>query len=423
MKNIKTYLVGGAVRDQLLGLPIKDRDWVVTGATPADLLQQGFKPVGSDFPVFLHPQTGEEYALARTERKTAQGYHGFQFHTAADVTLEQDLARRDLTINAMAQDTNGILIDPYGGQAAVQQRLLRHVSTAFAEDPVRILRVARFAARFAPLGFQIASETQQLMCDMVAAGEVNALVPERVWQETVRALAEPAPERFFEVLRGCGALQVLFPELDRLFGVPQPAKYHPEIDCGIHTLMVLQQAVKLSSAPEVRFAALTHDLGKGLTPQTILPSHHGHELISRQLTTQLCERLKIPNRFRELAEHVAEQHGRIHKALELQPKTVLKVLESTDAFRKPERFEQLLIACEADARGRTGFESRPYPQAGHFRQALTACQQVAVQAVIQDGFQGANIKEELHRRRIEAIKQIQRNLDIHSQESHIGNRA
>lgn len=408
MNAITRYLVGGAVRDQLLGLPIKDRDWVVTGVTPTDMLQQGFKPVGSDFPVFLHPHTSEEYALARTERKTAKGYHGFQFHAATDVTLEQDLARRDLTINAMAQDANGKLIDPYGGQADLQQRLLRHVSAAFSEDPVRILRVARFAARFAPLGFQVASETQRLMQDMVAAGEVDTLVPERVWQETVRALAEPEPACFFEVLRGCGALAVLFPELERLFGVPQPANYHPEIDCGIHTLMVLQQAVQLSHDPEVRFAALTHDLGKGLTPATILPSHHGHERISRELTTQLCERLKIPNRFRELAEHVAEQHGRIHKALELQAKTVLNVLEVTDAFRKPERFEQLLLACEADSKGRTGFENRPYPQAAYFREALQACQQVDVQTVIQAGFQGVQIKDELHRRRIAVIKQIRK---------------
>ncbi len=408
MNTITVYLVGGAVRDQLLGLPLKDRDWVVTGATPAAMLQQSFKPVGSDFPVFLHPQTGEEYALARTERKTAKGYHGFQFHAASDVTLEQDLARRDLTINAMAQDTNGRLIDPYGGQTDLQQRLLRHVSAAFSEDPVRILRVARFAARFAPLGFQVASDTQHLMQQMVAAGEVDALVPERVWQETVKALSEPTPERFFEVLRDCGALAVLFPELERLFGVPQPAQYHPEIDCGIHTLLVLQQAVQLSADPEVRFAALTHDLGKGLTPKEILPSHHGHERLSRELTTQLCERLKIPNRFRELAEHVAAQHGRIHKALELQPKTVLNVLEVTDAFRKPARFAQVLLACEADAKGRTGFENRPYPQAAYFREALRVCQQVDVQTVIQAGFQGAQIKDELHRRRLEAIKQIRK---------------
>ncbi|MDD5391832.1 MAG: multifunctional CCA addition/repair protein [Thiothrix sp.] len=412
MKKIESWLVGGAVRDRLLGIPLKDRDWVVTGATPENLLQQGFKPVGSDFPVFLHPQTGEEYALARTERKTAKGYHGFQFHAAPDVTLAEDLARRDLTINAMAQDENGNLIDPYGGQSDLQDRLLRHVSPAFAEDPVRILRVARFAARFAPLGFRVADETQHLMQTMVAAGEVDALVPERVWQETVRALAEPAPERFFEVLRECGALKVLFPEIDRLFGVPQPSQHHPEIDCGIHTLLVLRQAVLLSDAPEVRFAALTHDLGKGLTPAEILPSHHGHEALSRQLVTQLCERLKIPTRFRELAEHVAEQHGRIHKALELRPQTFLNVLESTDAFRKPERFAQILLACEADARGRLGFEDRVYPQADIFRQMLAACQQVDVKAVVQAGFQGVQIREQLHSRRVHAIREMQRHLDI-----------
>lgn len=415
MNTLNTYLVGGAVRDQLLGLPVKDRDWVITGATPADLLAQGFKPVGNDFPVFLHPQTGEEYALARTERKTVKGYHGFQFYAAPDVPLEDDLIRRDLTINAMAQDNTGKLIDPYGGQADLQARRLRHVSPAFSEDPVRILRVARFAARFAPLGFSVAPETLQLMRDMVAAGEVDALVAERVWQETVRALGEPVPARFFEVLRECGALRVLFPELDRLFGVPQPAQYHPEIDCGIHTLLVLQQAARLSPAAEVRFAALCHDLGKGLTPADILPSHHGHELLSRQLTTQLCERLKIPNRFRELAEHVAEYHGHIHKARELRPQTFLKVLEATDAFRKPERFAQLLLACEADARGRCGFEERPYPQAGLFRQVLDACQAVDVQAIIRDGFQGAHIREEMHRRRLASIRQALGHLDIGQQ--------
>lgn len=412
MKNIQYWLVGGAVRDRLLNLPVQDRDWVVTGATPDDLLNQGFKTVGSDFPVFLHPQTGEEYALARTERKTAKGYHGFQFHASPDVSLEEDLARRDLTINAMAQDEQGTLIDPYGGQADLQQKILRHVSPAFNEDPVRILRIARFAARFAELGFQVAAETQQLMRDMVAAGEVDALVPERVWQETVRALGEPTPARFFEVLRDCGALRVLFPEIERLFGVPQPAQYHPEIDCGIHTLLVLQQAVKLSADPEVRFAALCHDLGKGLTPAEILPSHYGHEAVSKTLTTALCERLKVPVRFRELAEHVAAFHGHIHKARELRAPTVLKVLEATDAFRKPARFEQLLLACEADARGRTGFEERAYPQANWFRQMLAASQQVDVQAVIRAGFQGEQIRAQLHQRRADAIRQIQQHLDI-----------
>lgn len=414
MTSIKTWLVGGAVRDHLLGIPTKDRDWVVTGATPDVLLQQGFKPVGNDFPVFLHPGTGEEYALARTERKTAKGYHGFQFHAEPDVTLEDDLARRDLTINAMAQDDIGTLVDPFGGQADLQARLLRHVSPAFGEDPVRILRVARFAARFAPLGFTVAGETRQLMDDMVQAGEVDALVPERVWQETVRALGEPAPERFFAVLRECGALAVLFPEIDRLFGVPQPEKYHPEVDCGIHTLMVLQQAAKLSEHAEMRFAALTHDLGKGVTPVNILPSHHGHEIQSRKLVAELCERLRVPNRFRELAEHVAGYHGHIHKAKELRPQTILKVLEATDAFRKPERFEQLLLACEADAKGRLGFEERPYPQANIFRKALNVCQQVDVQTIISAGFEGIHIREETHRQRVHAIQQMRMALDIGS---------
>jgi tRNA nucleotidyltransferase (CCA-adding enzyme) len=414
MKNIQYWLVGGAVRDCLLGLPVQDRDWVVTGATPDDLLEQGFKPVGNDFPVFLHPQSGEEYALARTERKTAKGYHGFQIYADSQVTLEEDLARRDLTINAMAQDASGAVIDPYGGRADLQQQWLRHVSPAFSEDPVRILRVARFAARFAPLGFQVAAETQQLMRDMVAAGEVDALVPERVWQETLRALSEQQPARFFEVLRDCGALGVLFPEIERLFGVPQPAQYHPEIDCGIHTLLVLQQAVLLSESPEVRFAAVCHDLGKGLTPAEILPSHHGHEALSKTLTTALCERLKVPARFRELAEHVAAYHGYIHKARELRAATVLKVLEATDAFRKPARFECLLLACEADARGRTGFEARAYPQADWFRQMLAASQQVDVQAVIREGFQGEQIRAKLHQRRVTAIRQIQQHLDIGS---------
>ena len=404
MANIEMYLVGGAVRDHLLGFEQQDRDWVVVGATPADLLARGFKPVGNDFPVFLHPQTGEEYALARTERKTAKGYHGFQFQASPDVCLEDDLARRDLTINAMAQAADGSLIDPYGGQNDLQQRTLRHVSPAFVEDPVRILRVARFSARFAPLGFTVASETLQLMRDMVAAGEVDALVPERVWQEMVRALAEPAPECFIQVLRDCGALAVLFPEINQLFGVPQRADYHPEIDCGIHTLMVLRQAVKLSPEPEVRFAALTHDLGKGVTPADILPSHYGHEAQSRRLVTVLCERYKIPNRFRELAEHVAQYHTHIHKGFELLPKTLLKVLEATDAFRKPERFGQLLLACEADSRGRLGFEERAYPQVAFYHELLAACQAIDVQAIIQAGFTGVQIKEELHKQRRGAVR-------------------
>lgn len=409
---MKTYLVGGAVRDALLNRPIKDRDWVVVGSTPQQLLQQGFKAVGKDFPVFLHPKTGEEYALARTERKTSRGYHGFQFTTSPDVSLEEDLLRRDLTINAMAQDNQGDIIDPYGGQQDLKARLLRHVSPAFQEDPVRILRLARFQARLSSYGFQVAAETLQLMQDMVAAGEVDALVPERVWQETQSALTEAHPEQFFQVLRACGALEILFPELDRLFGIPQNPQWHPEIDCGEHTLLVLQQACQLSSAPEIRFAALTHDLGKGLTPQTDLPSHPGHEQRSRDLTTALCERLRIPNRYRQLAEHVASYHGHSHKAFKLSAESILAMFEAADAFRKPERFTQFLIACEADSRGRLGAEQQPYPQAPFLQQLLTECQQVDVQSIIRDGFQGVQIKEELHQRRLQKIQKQQKQLDI-----------
>lgn len=412
MKHLTIYRVGGSVRDQLLGLPVKDHDWVVTGSTPDAMRAAGFKTVGNDFPVFLHPQTGEEYALTRTERKTAKGYHGFQFYTSAEVTLEQDLIRRDLTINAMAMDEHGKLIDPYGGQKDLEARLLRHVSNAFAEDPVRILRVARFAARFAPLGFQVADETLQLMRAMVQAGEVDALVAERVWQEMVRALAEPAPEVFIEVLRACGALRVLLPELDRLFGIPQAAEHHPEIDCGVHTLLVLQQAVKLSPLPEIRFAALMHDLGKGLTPPDVLPSHRGHESISRELTAKMAERLRIPNRFRELAKHVAGQHGLIHRVQRLTAADTLQVLEATDAFRKPERFEQILLTCIADLRGRSGHEHDPYPQQQIWQQLRYACSNIKVQNLIQQGFQGAQIKAELHAQRLQVIQTMQTNLDI-----------
>lgn len=401
---MKYYLVGGAVRDRLLNRPVKDRDWVVVGATPEDMQQYGFRSVGKDFPVFLHPDTQEEYALARTERKTAKGYHGFQFHAAADVTLAEDLARRDLTINAIAEDTDGQLIDPYHGQRDIEQRALRHVSPAFAEDPVRILRIARFSARFAELGFTIADETLQLMRDMVAAGEVDALVPERVWQETIRALGEQTPARFFEVLRDCGALKVLFPSVDRLFGVPQRAEYHPEIDTGVHTMMVLTQAAQLSEDTEIRFAALVHDLGKGTTPQDELPRHHGHEQRSRDLVTALCEQYRVPNALRQTAEHVAEHHGRIHRAFELTPKSLLKLLNSTDAFRKPERFGKILTACIADARGRTGFEERAYPQANYCADILKVCQDVDVQAIVAAGHKGERIREELHRQRINAIK-------------------
>jgi tRNA nucleotidyltransferase (CCA-adding enzyme) len=360
------YLVGGAVRDKLLGLPVKDHDWVITGATPDDLIRLGYTPVGKDFPVFLHPKTHEEYALARTERKTAAGYHGFAFHADSDVTLQEDVKRRDLTINALAEDKDGKLLDFVGGKKDLDNRILRHVSPAFAEDPVRILRIARFAARFAPLGFTVDKSTMKLMRAMVKKGEVDALVAERVWQEMVRALGEPAPEVFIEVLRECGALKVLFPEIDRLFGVPQPEEYHPEIDTGVHTMMVLQQSVILSDEPVVRFAALTHDLGKGTTPKKILPHHYGHEERGYYLVKDLCERYKIPNNFRQLAEIVARYHTHCHRVFEVKPKTVLKTLNALDAFRKPQRFEQFLLACTADSHGRPGYENYDYKQAPFF---------------------------------------------------------
>ncbi|MGH8280790.1 MAG: multifunctional CCA addition/repair protein [Gammaproteobacteria bacterium] len=397
---MQTYLVGGAVRDELLGLPVTERDWVVVGATPAELSAQGFKPVGKDFPVFLHPESHEEYALARTERKTGPGYHGFEFHSAPDVTLEDDLRRRDLTINAMAQDAHGKLIDPYGGKRDLDARLLRHVSPAFPEDPVRLLRVARFAARFSALGFKLAPETLALMHEMAANGEVDALVAERVWQETAKALATEKPSVFFSVLRECGALKCVFPEIDRLFGVPQPEKHHPEIDTGLHVLMVLDQAARLSDDPAVRFAALVHDLGKGSTPADVLPHHYGHEERSVKLVEALCERLRVPRDYRELALLVAQYHGLVHRARELRAETVLKLLQNTDAFRRPERFAQFLLACEADARGRKSLEDAPYPQAEYLRKALTAAGAVKTPTAES----GAEIGKQLHAARLEAIR-------------------
>jgi len=359
---MKVFLVGGAVRDRLLGRPVSERDYVVVGATPQDLLDLGYRQVGRDFPVFLHPTSHDEYALARTERKVGPGYHGFVVHAAPDVTLEQDLARRDLTINALAQDADGSLIDPFGGTRDLERRILRHVSPAFAEDPVRILRVARFAARFAHLGFRVAEETRVVMQQMVNGGEVDALVPERVWQELAKALAEADPSVFFTTLRACGALARLLPEVDRLFGVPQPVRWHPEVDCGVHTMMVVDRAARLSQDIAVRFAALTHDLGKGTTPAEILPSHRGHEGRGVTLIEGLCERLRIPNRVRDLARLTARYHGLVHKVAELRAATVQQLFEGADAFRRPERFDQLLLACEADFRGRTGYEDRDYPQ-------------------------------------------------------------
>lgn len=400
---MQIYQVGGAVRDQLLALPVQDRDWVVVGATPEEMLARGYRQVGKDFPVFLHPETREEYALARTERKTGPGYKGFSFHAAPDVTLEQDLARRDLTINAMALDARGQLVDPYQGQADLNNRLLRHVSPAFAEDPVRILRVARFHARFAALGFRIAAETLSLMRSMVAEGEVDALVPERVWQETQRALGEAQPRAFFQALRDCGALEPIFPELAALFGVPQRADYHPEVDTGLHTLMVLDQACQLSAEPRVRFAALLHDLGKGATPASEWPSHKGHEQRSLPLVKQLCKRLRVPNDYRDLALLVARYHGNCHRAAELRPATLLDTLQGLDAFRRPGRFEEVLLACAADYRGRSGFEERDYPQAEILRRAWQAAQEVDAAVLAQQGLAGEQLGQHLRQLRCQAI--------------------
>jgi tRNA nucleotidyltransferase (CCA-adding enzyme) len=369
---MKTYLVGGAVRDLLLGLPVTDRDWTVVGGSPDELVAAGYRMVGRDFPVFIHPQTGEEYALARTERKTAPGYAGFSFHAAPDVTLEQDLARRDLTINAIAQDEQGHIVDPHGGRQDLACKVLRHVSPAFAEDPVRILRLARFAARFG--GFRVADETIALCRTMVASGEVDALVPERVWQELSRGLMEANPPRMFAVLRDCGALARLLPEVDRLWGVPQPADHHPEVDTGVHLMMVLQMSARLQAALPVRFACLCHDLGKGTTPPDQWPRHLAHEQRSVRLLRALCERLRVPVDCRELAEVVASEHGNVHRSGELNAAAVLRLLERCDALRRPERFADVLLACECDARGRLGREEVPYPPRGRLQRALALAQ-------------------------------------------------
>jgi tRNA nucleotidyltransferase (CCA-adding enzyme) len=403
---MEVYLVGGAVRDELLGRKVAERDWVVVGATPDELLRQGYRQVGREFPVFLHPQTHEEYALARRERKSGAGYRGFVTDAAPTVTLEDDLKRRDLTINAMARSLDGTLIDPHGGRRDLEARLLRHVSDAFVEDPVRILRVARFAARFAPLGFRVAGETLELMRAMVTSGEVQALVPERVWQEAERALGEARPAAFFEVLRACGALAHIFPEVEALFGVPQPAQWHPEIDTGVHTLMVMDMAARLSPLASVRFAALTHDLGKALTPHEKWPRHPGHEVASVRLVTALCARLRVPNELRDLAILVARHHGVVHRAFELRPGTVLELLENTDALRRPERFESFLLACEADARGRTGLEDRSYPQGDYLRTALAAARRCVPTAEETSTLTGPEIAERLRTRRLEAIKSL-----------------
>ena len=400
---MQTYLVGGALRDELLGLEVKDRDWVVVGATPEEMAALGYKAVGRDFPVFIHPDTGEEYALARTERKTGPGYRGFVFNTSAAVTLEQDLQRRDITINAIARDENGKLIDPFNGRRDLEQKVIRHVSDAFVEDPLRVLRVARFAARF---NFPVAPETRSLLKEISAAGELETLAPERVWTETEKALRTAQPQRYFEALRECGALAALFPEIDGLFGVPQPEQHHPEIDSGVHTLMVMEQAANLSAEPEVRFAALVHDLGKATTPRELWPKHHGHEARGVGLINGLCERLRVPNRYRELAVLVSRHHLECHRIGEMKPATALEKLERLDALRRPQRFEQFLLACEADARGRKDKELEDYPQAGLFRQYQAACLAVDTKSADFKGLEGTQIAERLRVKRIEAIKEV-----------------
>lgn len=402
------YAVGGAIRDELLGFAVTDRDYVVVGATPEQMLARGFRPVGKDFPVFLHPETQAEYALARTERKTAAGYHGFVFHYAPDVTLEEDLARRDLTINAMARAIapdgalHGPVVDPYGGQRDLAARVFRHVGPAFAEDPVRILRIARFAARFTD--FAVAPDTLALMRSMVAAGEVDALVPERVWQEIARGLMESRPSRMFALLRECGALARILPEVDRLYGVPQRAEYHPEVDTGVHVMMVVDHAARHGYALPVRFAALTHDLGKGTTAADVLPRHIGHEGRSVELLKPLCERLRVPNDCRDLAVLVAREHGNIHRVREMGAAALVRLLERCDAVRKPARFAEALQACEADARGRLGFEGSAYPQAARLREALIAARAVDAGAVAaQHAAQPARIKDAVHRARVAAV--------------------
>jgi tRNA nucleotidyltransferase (CCA-adding enzyme) len=402
---MRTFRVGGAVRDALLGLAVHDTDWVVVGATPQQMIEAGYLPVGKDFPVFLHPDTREEYALARTERKTAPGYHGFAFHAAPDVTLEQDLARRDLTINAIAQADDDTLIDPFDGRADLQRRVLRHVTEAFREDPVRILRVARFAARFHD--FTLAPETMELMRAMVAEGEADHLVPERVWQEIARGLLEARPSRMFEILRTCGALARVLPEVDRLWGVPQRADHHPEIDTGVHNMMVLDTSARLAAPLAVRFACLTHDLGKATTPPELLPKHTGHEQRSAELLKKLCNRLRVPNDCRELADVVAREHGNIHRSAGFGAAAVVRLLERCDAFRKPQRFEEVLLACECDARGRLGKEEESYPQRERLLAALRAARAVdtgTVAAQARDaGARGDEIGARIQQARVEAV--------------------
>lgn len=403
---MEIYLVGGAVRDQLLGLPVKERDWVVIGETPESMVKQGFRPVGKDFPVFLHPKTQEEYALARTERKTAPGYKGFAVHASPDVTLEQDLIRRDLTINAMAMTPEGRLIDPYGGQPDLEKRIFRHISPAFAEDPVRILRVARFAARYAELGFTLAEETRVLMQSMVTAGEVDHLVPERVWAELFKALNEKSPSAFFYTLKECAALDKIFPEISCLFGVPQPEKYHPEIDTGIHAMLCLEQAALLSSSPEVRFAALVHDLGKGVSPKERWPSHHGHESQGLPILEQMCSRLCVPNSFKALAMQVMQYHTHCHRAFELRASTIIDMLAALGAYKPSNKLSEFLLACEADAKGRTGFEHAPYPQAELLSGSARVAASVDTSAILNSELKGSQIGEAIRQLRIQTVTEF-----------------
>ena len=400
---MKVYQVGGSVRDRLLGIPVKDRDWVVVGSTPEEMISLNYKPVGKDFPVFLHPETHEEYALARTERKTGKGYKGFNFHASPDVSLEDDLVRRDITINAIAEDDKGKLIDLFGGEQDIKNGILRHVSPAFVEDPLRVLRVARFAARF---GFKIADETMVLMKSISASGELEFLIADRIWKEMERALAGQYPTRFILVLRACNALNILLPEIDRLFGVPQPEKYHPEIDTGMHTIMVLNQAARLTEDSQIRFAALVHDLGKGTTPKKEWPNHHGHEERGVKLIKTLCDRIHVPKQYQELAVQVARHHLDCHRVQKMRPETILKKLESLDAFRRPERFEQFLFACEADARGRTTFENSDYPQADYFRRALNAAKQIDTQSLVDKKLENKAMANAIREKRLHALKNI-----------------